>query len=61
MTSSRRSPILKRNIALCRMNVRYAALGTAVDVGKLDAHQKRHPATVARFPFYDPEKLRPRA
>ena len=61
ITSGTRSPILKRNIALCRMNVRYAELGTEVEVGKLDGHQKRIPATVVRFPFYDPEKTRPRA
>jgi aminomethyltransferase len=61
ITSGTRSPVLKRNIALCRMNVRYAELGTEVEVGKLDGHQKRIPATVVRFPFYDPEKTRPRA
>ena len=36
-------------------------LGTAVEVGKLDGHQKRIPATVVRVPFYDPEKKRPRS
>ena len=36
-------------------------LGTKLEVGKLDGHQKRIPATVVRFPFYDPEKKRPRA
>lgn len=61
VTSGTRSPLLKRNIALCRMNVRYAELDTEVEVGKLDGHQKRIPATVVRFPFYDPEKTRPRA
>jgi aminomethyltransferase len=61
VTSGTRSPTLKRNIALCRMNVRYAELGTEVEVGKLDGHQKRIPATVVRFPFYDPDKTRPRS
>jgi aminomethyltransferase len=61
VTSGTRSPILKKNIALCRMNVRYAEPGTEVEVGKLDGFQKRIPATVVRFPFYDPEKLRPRS
>ena len=60
ITSGTRSPVLQKNIALCRMNVRYAELGTEVEVGKLDGHQKRIPATVVRFPFYDPEKTRPR-
>ena len=61
VTSGTRSPVLRENIALCRMNVRYAALGTEVEVGKLDGFQKRIPATVVRFPFYDPEKTRPRS
>jgi aminomethyltransferase len=60
ITSGTRSPVLKKNIALCRMNVRFAELGTEVEVGKLDGFQKRIPATVVRFPFYDPEKTRPR-
>jgi aminomethyltransferase len=61
ITSGTRSPVLKKNIALCRMNVRYAEVGTQVEVGKLDGFQKRIPATVVRFPFYDPEKSRPRS
>ena len=32
-----------------------------VEVGKLDGHQKRIPATVVRFPFYDPDKTKPRS
>ena len=61
ITSGTRSPILKKNIALCRIAVQHAEIGTAVEVGKLDGHQKRIPATVVRTPFYDPEKLRPRS
>jgi aminomethyltransferase len=61
ITSGTRSPVLKKNIALCRMNVRHANIGTEVEVGKLDGFQKRIPATVVRFPFYDPEKTRPRS
>jgi aminomethyltransferase len=61
VTSGTRSPTLQKTIALCRMNVRYAELGTEVEVGKLDGHQKRIPATVVRFPFYDPDKTRPRS
>ena len=56
ITSGTRSPTLRKNVALCRMAVQYAEPGTAVEVGKLDGHQKRIPATVVRFPFYDPEK-----
>ncbi|HKH19187.1 MAG TPA: DUF1989 domain-containing protein [Solirubrobacteraceae bacterium] len=61
ITSGTRSPTLRRNVALCRMAVQYSELGAAVEVGKLDGHQKRIPATVVRFPFYDPEKRRPRS
>ncbi|MBA2295315.1 MAG: DUF1989 domain-containing protein [Actinobacteria bacterium] len=61
VTSGTRSPLLGKNVALCRLAVQYAGLGTEVEVGKLDGHQKRIPATVVRFPFYDPEKTRPRA
>jgi len=61
VTSGTRSPILKKNVALCRIAVQYSELGTDVEVGKLDGLQKRIPATVARFPFYDPEKTRPRS
>jgi aminomethyltransferase len=61
VTSGTRSPTLKKNIALCRMNVRYSELGAEVEVGKLDGFQKRIPATVVRFPFYDPDKTRPRS
>jgi aminomethyltransferase len=61
VTSGTRSPVLRKNVALCRMAVQYAELGTEVEVGKLDGHQKRIPATVVRVPFYDPDKTRPRS
>ena len=49
VTSGIRSPILSSNIALCRMTVEHAEPGTRVEIGKLDGHQKRLPATVVRF------------
>jgi aminomethyltransferase len=61
VTSATRSPLLGKNIALCRLAVQHAALGTAVEVGKLDGQQKRIRAHVVRFPFYDPDKTRVRA
>ncbi|MEQ8666710.1 MAG: DUF1989 domain-containing protein [Rhodospirillales bacterium] len=61
VTSGMRSPVLAKNIALCRMAVEYAEPGTEVEVGKLDGHQKRLPATVVAFPHYDPKKERPRS
>ncbi len=60
ITSAIRSPILRKNIALCRMAVEHAEEGTIVEVGKMDGYQKRIPATVVRFPFYDPDKSRVR-
>jgi len=60
ITSATRSPILGKNIALCRIAVEHAEPGTEVEVGKLDGHQKRIPATVVGFPFYDPGKARVR-
>jgi aminomethyltransferase len=61
VTSGTRSPVLKKNVALARVAVQHAELGAALEVGKLDGLQKRIPATVVRFPFYDPEKTRPRS
>ena len=61
ITSGMRSPILRKNIALCRIDVTSSEVGTEVQVGKLDGHQKRIPARVVPFPFYDPEKLKPRS
>jgi len=58
ITSGMISPTLNKNIALCRMDVKYSDIGTEVEVGKIDGHQKRIGAKVVKFPFYDPEKLR---
>jgi aminomethyltransferase len=61
ITSGVRSPILGASIALCRMAVQHSEPGTRVEVGKLDGHRKRIPAIVTTFPFYDPDKTRPRS
>jgi len=61
ITSGMRSPILKKNIALCRIDCSCSEVGTEVQVGKLDGHQKRIPAKIVPFPFYDPEKIKPRS
>ena len=61
VTSGMRSPGLKKTIALARIDVAHAAAGTAVDVGKLDGHEKRLPAQVVAFPHYDPKKEKPRS
>ena len=61
ITSGMKSPILRKNIALCRIDITHSEIGTEVEVGKLDGHLKRIPAKVVRFPFYDPDKQRVRA
>ena len=61
VTSATRSPILKKNIALARIDVAHAKTGTAVEIGKLDGHQKRLPARIVDFPHFDPKKARVRA
>jgi aminomethyltransferase len=60
VTSATRSPILGKSIALARLDVTYADLGTQVEIGKLDGQQKRIKATVVGFPHYDPTKSRVR-
>ena len=55
------SPILNKNIALCRIDINDSELGTKVEVGKLDGPQKRIPATIVNFPFYDPDKSKVKA
>ena len=60
ITSACISPILGKSIALCRMNIEYADIGTEIEIGKLDHHQKRIPAVVVPFPHFDPEKKRVR-
>ena len=61
ITSATRSPVLKKTIALARVDITRGELETEVEVGKLDGHQKRLPARIVRFPHYDPEKTRVRA
>jgi aminomethyltransferase len=61
VTSSTRSPILKKNIALARVEALTSEPGTAIEIGKLDGQQKRLPGRIVRFPHYDPEKTRPRS
>jgi len=61
VTSGMRSPLLGKTIALARIDIAHAEPGTSVEIGKLDGHQKRLPATVVTFPHYDPEKKKPRS
>ncbi len=61
VTSAMRSPILGKNIALARVDITHHAVGTEVEIGKLDGHQKRLPAVIVPFAHYDPQKLKPRS
>ena len=61
VTSATRSPILGKNIALARVDVANAAPDTAVEIGKLDGHQKRLPARIVALSHYDPKKTRPQS
>jgi len=59
VTSAVRSPLLGRTIALARVDVAHAEVGTALEVGKLDGQQKRLPAVIVPLSHYDPKKTRP--
>lgn len=61
VTSSVRSPVLGRNIALARVDVAHAEVGTALEIGKLDGQQKRLPARIVPLSHYDPKKTRPQS
>lgn len=61
VTSSMRSPILKKNIALARVDALNSEVGTEVEIGKGDGHAKRLPARIVRFSHFDPDKTRPRS
>ena len=61
ITSGMLSKTLNKNIALCRIDVKHAEIGNEVEVGKMDGHQKRIPAKIVPFPFYDPQKTKVRA
>ncbi len=61
VTSSTRSPLLKKTIALARMDVLHSEIGIEVEIGKLDGQQKRLPGKIVPFAHYDPQKLKPRS
>ena len=61
VTSGCISPTLNKNIALCRIDINRSEIGTEVEVGKIDGHQKRIPAKIVPFPHFDPKKTRVRS
>lgn len=58
ITSATKSPILGKVIALARVDVSVAELGTELEIGQLDGEQKRLKATVVKYPHFDPTKER---
>ena len=58
VTSAMKSPFLGKTIALARVDVTHAEVGTAVEIGQLDGQQKRLAAKVVAFPHFDPTKER---
>ncbi len=61
VTSGMRSPLLDKTIAMARVDVAHAEVGTEVEVGKLDGQQKRLPARIVTLSHYDPKKTRPQS
>lgn len=61
ITSACSSPYFGHTIAMARVAIENADLGTHLEVGKLDGHMKRLPATVVDLPFVDPKREKARA
>ncbi|MEL7116971.1 MAG: DUF1989 domain-containing protein, partial [Pseudomonadota bacterium] len=58
ITSAVKSPILGKVIALGRVDVTHAEVGTEIEIGQLDGLQKRLTARIVPFPHFDPGKAR---
>jgi len=56
VTSAMLSKTLNKNIALCRIDTKYSEIGTDVEVGKIDGHQKRIGAKVVALQYNEPTK-----
>ena len=61
ITSACTSPHFGHAIAMARVALEDADLGATLEVGKLDGHMKRLPATVVGLPFLDPKREKARA
>ncbi|MEE8060996.1 MAG: glycine cleavage T C-terminal barrel domain-containing protein, partial [Gemmatimonadales bacterium] len=58
-TSGCWSPVVKKYIALAHVEARFAAPGTVVEMEvTVEHHRRRTAATVAKTPFFDPERKR---
>lgn len=58
VTFATRSHVLGQTIALVRVDVPHAGLGSALEIGQINGHQKRLTDTVMPFPHFDPGKAR---
>jgi len=61
VTSATVSPALDSAIAMARLSVEHAIIGSEIEVGKLDGHSKRLQAEICDIPFVDPTRTRARA
>lgn len=61
VTSGTYSPQLGHAIAMARLAVESADIGTELEVGRLDGQMKRLPCTVTSLPFLDPKREKARA
>ncbi|WP_240705137.1 DUF1989 domain-containing protein [Pacificoceanicola onchidii] len=61
ITSATRSPMFERTIAMARLAVEHADVGSTLEVGQMDGRMKRLTATVCDIPFFDPKRERARA
>jgi aminomethyltransferase len=61
VTSGAFSPVLDKSLALARVKIGHAGLGGRLEVAAPDADSAPVAATVVGFPFYDPDKTRPRS
>jgi aminomethyltransferase len=56
VTSATYSPLMGKQIAMIRVAPDFSAIGTRLEVGKLDGQQKRLAGDVVKLPFYDPKR-----
>lgn len=60
VTSGVSSPLLRKNLALARVAVAASTIGATLEVSRAGTSGSES-AVVTRFPFYDPDKSRPKS
>jgi len=60
ITSGCSSPHFGHAIAMARVAVENSEIGGTLEIGKLDGHMKRLPATIVGLPFMDPKREKAR-